>query len=181
VDNPLNLRPATFTPSDFPSAHSTPTKVGREAGYLWSSPVRGTPGVGPRIIHLGPVQHSPLFRGLGLEAEGVGNMRLASTTAINSATLIRETFRRVRLVQTCLGYNLLLPYPEGDPRDIGGEEVVDVSGWTKAKSLQAIMNETKQLIDEFGGGRDNDVEFGEVGNNTVVVEPDQSFSFTTGT
>lgn len=170
-DNSANLRPDTFAPHDLSSIHSTPTKVGREAGYLWSSPGQGPPGPGPQIVHLGPVRHSSLFRG-GL-TEGAVGMRLASSTAIKSVTLIQETFRRIRLVQSCLGYSTLLPYPEGDPKYNNVEETVDITGWTKAKALQSIVDETKQMIEEFGRKREK-VDFEAIGEHTVIMEPPQS-------
>lgn len=101
-------------------------------------------------------------------------MRLASSTAIKSVILIRETFRRIRLVQSCLGYSALLPYPEGDLRYNVPDEVVDITGWTKAKALQSIVGETKLLIDEFSRKREV-AEFEEVGGSTMIGNSEPSF------
>jgi len=100
-------------------------------------------------------------------------MRLANSTVIKSIVLINETVKRVRLVQSCLGYNILLPYPEGGCGYTVEEDEVDISGWTKAKALQRLMDETKQLVDEFSGRGDN-FEFEDVRDNTVLVDSEHA-------
>jgi hypothetical protein len=85
-----------------------------------------------------------------LEPEG-RDLLLVNSTVIKSITLIRETFRRIRLVQNCLGYSVFLPYPDGEPRYSAEQDEHEISSWTKAKALQSIVVETKQLMEEFSG------------------------------
>jgi len=55
---------------------------------------------------------------------------------------------------------------------------VDVSGWTKARILQSITDETKMLVDEFSkrANRVEDFELDDIGDNTVIVDPEYSFT-----
>lgn len=147
---------------------------GRDPGYLFSSPSSTSPGVGlPHIVHLGPVRHSAMFR--TLESEGGGAMKLSQSVVIKSGPLTRAIFRKIRLVQTYLGYSRLLPNPDSVSID---DDSVNVSGWTKARILQSIVDETKMLADEFSK-RENlgeHLEFDYVGDNTVVVDPESPFT-----
>lgn len=153
LDNSPYLRSSTLLPSELPSLTSTPTKVGREAGYLRTSPGDRAAPNGPHIVHLGPVRHSSLFRDFGPKERG--SLHLVNSTLIKSTALTRATFRRIRLVQNCLGYSTLLPYPDGDHRFNNDDDDIDVSGWTKAEALKSILDETMQLIDEFSGRVDD--------------------------
>jgi Protein UNC80 len=169
-ENSPNLRPSVFSPSEAVSVHSTPTKTGREAGYLRTSPSgRSSPSV-PRIVHLGPVRHPSFLR--DFESREKSSLLLLNSTVVKSAVLIRATFRRIRLVQSFLGYSMLLSYPDGgDPEYTNDEDVTDVSGWTKAEALQSILDETKQLVDEFSR-KDDDLEF--EGGDYMDPGPNQS-------
>ncbi|KAF9653663.1 hypothetical protein BDM02DRAFT_3135161 [Thelephora ganbajun] len=147
---------------------------GRDPGYLYSSPSSASPVAGlPHIVHLGPARHTAMFG--TSESEGGGAIRLSQSIVIKSGPLTQAVFRKVRLVQTYLGYSRLLPNP--DPISVD-DDPVDVSGWTKAQILQSIIDETKILVDEFGkraNGKE-DFEFDDVGDNTVVVEPENPFT-----
>ena len=147
---------------------------GRDPGYLFSSPSSTSPVAGlPHIVHLGPVRHSTMFR--ILESEGGGAIRLSQSVVIKSGLLTRAIFRKIRLVQTYLGYSHLLPNPDSVSVD---DDPVDVSGWTKARILQSIVDETKILVDEFSqrANRGEDFEFDDVGDNTVVVDQENLFT-----
>jgi len=146
---------------------------GRDPGYLFSSPSSASPVAGlPHIVHLGPVRHSAMFR--TLESEGGGAIKLSQSVVIKSGPLTRAVFRKIRLVQTYLGYSRLLPDPDSMSVD---DDPVDVSGWTKARVLQSIIDETKMLVDEFSERVDygEEFEFNDVGDNTVVVDPENPF------
>lgn len=149
---------------------------GRDPGYLFASPSNTSPIAGlPHIVHLGPVRHSAMFR--TLESEGGGAIKLSQSVVIKSGSLTRAVFRKIRLVQTYLGYSSLLPNP--DPLSVD-DDPVEISGWTKARVLQSIVDETNMLLDEFNQGVSNgeDFEFDDVGDNTVVVDPENPFAFT---
>jgi len=84
-----------------------------------------------------------------LSPGGVGGMSVMTGAAkIESPSLIRATYRRVRVVQTYMGYRNILPLPHGDV-DNNSNGVV-LSSWTKYEALEAIKNETDELIEEFG-------------------------------
>ena len=147
---------------------------GRDPGYLYSSSSNSSPVAGlPQIVHLGPVRHSAMFR--TLESEGGGAIRLSQSVVIKSGSLTRAVFRKIRLVQTYLGYSSLLPDPDSLSVD---DDPVDISGWTKARLLQLIVDETSMLLDEFSKGANGggDFEFDDVGDNTVVVDPENIFA-----
>ena len=65
---------------------------------------------------------------------------------VRSPSLVRATYRRIRLVQSCLGYDILVPLPEGEPD--GGMEHLATS-WTRKQALDAIVQETQELVEEF--------------------------------
>ena len=146
----------------------------RGPGYLRSSPSSPTPVAGlPNIIHLGPVRHSVMIR--TLESEGGDAAELSQSVVIKSGSLTRVVFRKIRVVQAYLGYNNLLPDPDSLSVD---DDPVDISGWTRAQILRSIVDETKMLVGEYGkeGNSGEDFEFDDVGDNTVVVDPENPFS-----
>ncbi|KAF8162457.1 hypothetical protein K438DRAFT_1985106 [Mycena galopus ATCC 62051] len=132
--------------------------TGRQAGYYQPSSPHDVRGAG-RIVHLGPVsqpeRRSPSPAG--------GRIRLmAKSTKVRSLVLVRATYRRVRLVQTAMGYDRdLLPGAENP-----GEESVPT--WTQAQALDAVVQETKGLMEEF------EEAFWSAADDLVVVDPDQS-------
>jgi len=149
---------------------------GRDPGYLFSSSSSTSPVAGlPHIVHLGPVRHSAMFR--SLESEGGGAIKLSQSVVIKSGPLTKAIFRKIRLVQTYLGYSRLLPNPDSVSID---DDPVTVSGWTKARILQLIVDETEMLVDEFSkrANLGEDFEFDDVGDNTVVVDPESLFTST---
>lgn len=181
----LSKYQTTTTPNQSPRAQTTSltslnpdvsnTAIrGRDPGYLFSSASSTSPAAGlPRIVHLGPVRHSAMFK--TLESEGGGAIKLSQSIVIKSGRLTRAIFRKIRLVQTYLGYSRLLPNPDSVSVD---DDPVDTSGWTKARILQLIIDETKMLVDEFSkrANHGEDLEFGDVGDNTVVVDAENPFT-----
>ena len=147
---------------------------GRDPGYLFSSPSSASPAAGlPHIVHLGPVRHSAMFR--TLESEGGSAIKLSQSVVIKSGSLTRAVFGKIRLVQTYLGYSRLLPNPDSMSVD---DDPVDVSGWTRARILQSVIDETKMLVDEFSNRAycGEEFEFDDVGDNTVVVDQENPFN-----
>jgi len=137
----------------------------RRAGYQLSpiTPSERRSGL-PKIVHLGPASFSPLSspvigaEGPGRFSSGVRGDVEAKTTRIKSSALIQATFRRIRGVQTFMGYNLLLPLP-GMNGDVPKDEDAALQAWTKQQALAAIQKEMTALLEEFKGsfGLDEDI------------------------
>lgn len=154
----------------------------RRPGYQ-VSPVtpNDRPAGQPKIVHLGPVSPSalspnisPMIGGLkaskstssgtGTDADIEGNV--AKTTKIRSLRLIQETYRRIRGVQVYMGYELLLPIP-GMILSKEKDEDAGLDTWTTSQALKAIVNETRDLLEEFEESFTMDEE-------SVLVEVDQT-------
>ncbi|PCH35413.1 hypothetical protein WOLCODRAFT_133859 [Wolfiporia cocos MD-104 SS10] len=141
---------------------STPRKVEapRLAGYAReSSPVspsgRMGRSTGPQIVHLGPVV--PLSVDVNARRSvSPGGTRISGSALamarqmmITTPALIRMTYRRIRLAQVMCGYTTLLPLSEGT-EDLDTEDVA-VRSWTKKEAIEAVLQEVKDLMDEFRG------------------------------
>lgn len=116
-----------------------------------------TPGAtsGPRILHLGPTKKANFGLGFGrldVEAqqstinEDDETMQRAALTrlTVTSPSLVRASHRRVRVVQSSMGYD---PLPMEDDED--GDEA-DVRVWSKARAVTSIMTDSRALVQEFG-------------------------------
>ncbi|OCH88423.1 hypothetical protein OBBRIDRAFT_734457 [Obba rivulosa] len=140
---------------------STPRRTtddDRQAGYTLArsplSPSRRTSKDGaPRIVHLGPVKSNSLSaepsRQRSVSPGGTKKrsaLDIARSAVVTSPILVRTTYRRVRLVQTMMGYELLLPF---DGSGMEGEYEVSVKAWTRGQAVEAIVQETKDLVEEF--------------------------------
>ncbi|TRM62239.1 hypothetical protein BD626DRAFT_548631 [Schizophyllum amplum] len=125
----------------------------RQAGFHGLSDGGGN----PRIVHLGLVSRppSPFNRPTSPSVEA------SRVTRIGSLTLIKATYERIRIVQSVLGYDEVLPMPGDEERD------VQVTTWTRAQALEAVLKETRQLTEEF------DETFGD---ETVLVDADISMT-----
>jgi hypothetical protein len=169
----------------------------RVPGYQYSSPSlspstprqTGVPyiqveGHGPRIIHLGPTSPSALIPPTPLSPSGggsmgVSNIRLmAQSTKIMSSELIKATYRRIRTVQTLMGYDTLLPMPTSNVGlginrlEVEADEI-SFKTWTKRSALDAVLKEMKQLEEEFEESLQN-------AGNAEGVEMDASALTDTG-
>ncbi|KAJ6487732.1 hypothetical protein C8R45DRAFT_255150 [Mycena sanguinolenta] len=113
--------------------------TGRQAGYYQPSSPHDVRGAG-RIVHLGPVSQ-PNRRSA---SPAGGRIRLmAKSTKVRSLVLVHATYRRVRLVQTAMGYDReLLPSADNFGADA-------VPTWTQAQALDAVIQETRGLMEEF--------------------------------
>ncbi|KAF9052238.1 hypothetical protein BDZ89DRAFT_1032376 [Hymenopellis radicata] len=115
---------------------------------------------GPRIIHLGP--SADTFRRSLSPVSNFSASAQARSTKVKSLSLIQATYRRIRLVQSCMGYqSMLLPWPAGDV------EEPPPTSWTTQRALKEVVDETRQLLEEFEESFEMEVE-------TVLVNPDQS-------
>lgn len=181
-----NLSPSPSTPSPrmapSPSMLEIPPINPRRPGYTISpvTPQNRAPGW-PKIVHLGPTSPSallptpPSMIGLGIRRDSrVGPSRVDNSTAskatkVKSLFLIQETYRRIRGIQTFMGYTLLLPLPVSDSRSmVMNDEEVALPVWTKSQALASIIKETNSLLDEFDDSSDT-LQVGE--GITVEIEP----------
>ncbi|KAI0676337.1 hypothetical protein C8Q78DRAFT_1084712 [Trametes maxima] len=183
----------TFDDFNLPS--STPRKASaaddpaaRQPGYqLMPSPLtpsrRAARDSGPKIVHLGPVRPlsplgdaggrrstSPSGRrsGLGMSRSALG---LAREMVVEAPILVRTTLRRIRLAQAMLGYPLL-PLATASSMDSGGTEVgegPEVRAWSRAEALEALIQETKDLIEEWR--EENELDVGE--NSGILVDMEE--------
>ncbi|KAJ7032008.1 hypothetical protein C8F04DRAFT_670996 [Mycena alexandri] len=149
----------SFTNISHPSVLSLDT--GRLAGYYQPSSPHDVRGAG-RIVHLGPVTKPEVRRSVSPVG---GRIRMmAKSTKVRSLVLVQATYRRVRLVQTAMGYDReLLPGAENPGED-------SVPTWTHAQALDAVVRETKGLMEEF------EEAFWSAADDLVVVDPDQSMT-----
>ncbi|KAG5636833.1 hypothetical protein H0H81_006660 [Sphagnurus paluster] len=151
------------------SFHSSPSlDPGRQAGYNITSSPRDTQG--PTIVHLGPISAFSAFgRALspGRGGKDDGAHALAKVAKIRSPALVRATYRRIRTVQRSMGYDaLLLPMPLSQEMD--ADEVV-MTTWTRREALDAIEQETKDLLREFEDPHGNFDDDGVVVDNFALA------------
>jgi hypothetical protein len=89
---------------------------------------------------------------------------MAKSTKVRSIVLVQATYRRIRLVQTAMGYDReLLPGAEAPDEQA-------VPTWTRAQALDAVVQETKGIMEEF------EEAFWNAADDLVVVDPDQSMT-----
>ncbi|KAI0642797.1 hypothetical protein C8Q79DRAFT_917084 [Trametes meyenii] len=182
---------------DFNLQSSTPRKASavaddpaaRQPGYqLMPSPLtpsrRAARDSGPKIVHLGPVRPlSPLGdaggrrstspsgsrrSGLGMSRSALG---LAREMVVEAPILVRTTLRRIRLAQAMLGYPPL-PLATASSMDSGGTEAgegPEVRAWSRAEALEALIQETKDLIEEWR--EENELDVGE--NSGILVDMEE--------
>ncbi|KIY73014.1 hypothetical protein CYLTODRAFT_366316 [Cylindrobasidium torrendii FP15055 ss-10] len=123
-----------------------------------------SPGNAPHIVHLGPVAAPSLERSSSAVAS-YSVVSHAKTMKVKSLALMQATYRRIRLVQSCWGYqSMLLPLPGGEV-----EDDPQMRTWTVRKAVKEMLAETRQLLEEF------DEEAYVEGDSTVVISADQSF------
>lgn len=81
---------------------------------------------------------------------------MAKEMMITSPMLIRATYRRIRLVQHLMGFRDLLPLSDdGSPFGEDDHPDSEVKAWTKRDALEAVMQETRDLLDEFRDAYDD--------------------------
>lgn len=168
--------------SDFaPSSLSASASLGsRQAGYArMPSPISPSGRTSQdsttlKIVHLGPVNPYSAMGSLSApqpteESEGLdrrNSMRgLAKGMSVNSHGLAGMTYRRIRLIQRLMGFTELLPMGGSDY--FSDEDDSEVRAWSQKVALEAIVSETKELLEEF---RES---FGDVGDESMVVVDSQ--------
>jgi hypothetical protein len=115
----------------------------------------------PNIVHLGPNQSSART---GIATSGSAGGITSKVLTVTSAFLTRETHRRICLVQSCLGYDFRLLSPQLDDE----RQDTDVVIWTKRDAIEAVIKETKELIDGF------EESYRAEENNGVLADADLS-------
>ncbi|KDR79961.1 hypothetical protein GALMADRAFT_242128 [Galerina marginata CBS 339.88] len=170
-DSSPRIMPSSSSLMPSPSLLEIPS---RRPGYQISpiSP-HDRPGL-PKIVHLGPTSpaaflpiSSPMIgaglpgiagvRASRISTDGVDSSTTSRATKIKSLKLIQETYRRIRGVQAFMGYDLLLPMPgirashTSSSMSVGKDKHEDAAleTWSKQQALAAVVNETKDLLEEF--------------------------------
>ncbi|KIK93408.1 hypothetical protein PAXRUDRAFT_145141 [Paxillus rubicundulus Ve08.2h10] len=178
----LGLSPSFSSPIE---GFSHTINIGRRPGFErspTSSPVgvfgpSGGGGGGLNIIHLGPA-HPPASARRAASPDGIVRMVLKDHT-IGSPVLARATYRRIRLVQACMGYGVLLPWPggmvgeEGEGQGEGegeGQGLDTIKAWTRRHAIEALVKECEELTDEFAETWREAED-----DSMVVVNPDESY------
>ena len=149
---------------------------------------------GPKIVHLGPVRPvSPSSSGEqgGRRSFSPGGRRsslggrsalaLAKEMLVEAPVLVRMTVRRIRIAQAMLGYPLLPLASVSSIDSMGTGEMSMgefpeaeglVRAWSRAEALEALVQETKDLIDEWR--EDDDLDIGEDSGILVDLEEPRS-------
>jgi hypothetical protein len=152
-DGSLGLSPSQSIP-----ILKSPDSLG-QPGYRQfpSSPVSVHETHGQRIMHLGLV-----------DSRENGGRVLAKSPVVKSPSLVRATYRRIRLVQSCMGFDtLLLPLPDDEREE---EDEGWAAAWTGKQALDAIVKETRELMEEFE-------EFARIEDDDgILVDPNQSLA-----
>ncbi|KIY53518.1 hypothetical protein FISHEDRAFT_33189, partial [Fistulina hepatica ATCC 64428] len=141
-----NLSPSLST-SASPRISGSPVNpflVDRQPAFRGSprTPAQGR----PRIVHLGPAADVSARLFFHRTSNSVdSNKTVPGSTKIRSPNLIRATYERIRMVQLTMGYDELLPIPG----DTDSDREIHLQTWTRNDALQAILQETESLMDEF--------------------------------
>lgn len=122
-------------------------------------------------MHLGPV-HASSASGFRRSHSPIGGgVRLLNKTAtIKSVSLVLATYKRIRLVQTCMGYDTLLPLPTVEC-GVDFDDPATAKAWSKKQAMDAIVKETRELMVEF------EEPWREVEDDVVLIDADQSVTF----
>lgn len=163
-----------------PMLESTPRKAGFER-----SPTASPASAQPRIVHLGPT--TPDLRRSASSSEDV--RMLTMLTVVKTSSLVRATYRRIRLVQVCMGYNLLLPLPAvferhmpaafestgtmNDTTGLGEHLEEGERKWMTKQAVDALLDEMHDLELEFC---EQEAWKEVLDESLVVLEPDANNS-----
>jgi len=162
---------------------ATPITPSRRKGSQDSSSLGGH-----KIVHLGPISPYSALAAAGLQrpvspggtggsshssSQGHGNhnqitVRIAAREMIvKSPMLIRTTYRRIRLIQHLMGYRDLLPLgSDGEFEEEHPDDDSETKWWSNKDALEAVVQETKDLSDEFQDYYDTS---GGVGDESMVM------------
>jgi hypothetical protein len=163
----MSLRP--------PMLESTPRKAGFER-----SPSASPVSAQPPIVHLGPT--TPDLHRSASSSEDV--RMLMMSTVVKTTSLVHATYRRIRYVQACMGYDLLLPLPAAFERHMPAtsestgtiDDMIGLGGrlegerkWTIKQAVDALVNEIHDLELEFC---EREAWREVLDESLVVLEPD---------
>lgn len=134
--------------------------------------------MGLKIVHLGPVDDVTASgaRPVSTAEDVIEPSRrsakvLAKEATVSSPRLIRMTYKRIRLIQHLLGYSSLLPMPGSD--SMSDEELeAEVRVWSRGDALRAVIDESKELLDEFKES------FNDLGDESLVMVDSQGSLWT---
>ncbi|KAG6812875.1 hypothetical protein H0H92_015803 [Tricholoma furcatifolium] len=139
----------------------TSLENGRQPGYNILSSPHDIPG--PKIVHLGPI--STFGRSPSPGRSGKALDKIATTSQIKSIALSRATYKRIRTVQSFMGYETLLPIPQS--QEIEGDGIFATLR-TTTEALESIRKETGELLAEFEGLAARSLE-----DEGAIVDPSQ--------
>ncbi|KAG2341629.1 hypothetical protein BDR05DRAFT_935988 [Suillus weaverae] len=146
----MSLRP--------PMLESTPRKAGFER-----SPTASPVSAQPRIVHLGPT-----IPDLHRSASSSEDVRMLTISmVVKTTSLVRATYRRIRLVQACMGYNLLLPLPAAFESHMPA--AFEKRKWTIKQAVDALVDEMHDLELEF---YEREAWREVLDESLIVLEPD---------
>ncbi|EKM57985.1 uncharacterized protein PHACADRAFT_139496 [Phanerochaete carnosa HHB-10118-sp] len=168
-----------FTSPKLTASHSLDPS--RQAGYArMPSPISPSgrtsqDSLGPKIVHLGPVNPytapgvpRPSF---DVRPDTSSTSLLAKEMIVRSPGLVMMTYRRIRLVQKLMGYSELLPMGGSQfyasIEEAEGDLDADIRVWSQRDAIDAVVEETRELLDEF---RES---FGDVGDESLVMVDSQ--------
>ncbi|KAG8883201.1 hypothetical protein FRB97_007023 [Tulasnella sp. 331] len=150
----LSIGPGQHSRADSPLTAATP----RYDRFPNASPNLGLAQNAPRIVHLGP-RKSGEGSGSGTTLPGLGRTNSGSRQieendadqikeslrmiVVRSPKLVQAAHRRVRVIQSYMGYDPLPPnetdqYMENDAR-----------AWTRSRALKLVVEESRDLLEEF--------------------------------
>ena len=169
-ENSPTLSASPSFPSDPSLFHLDPSRQPGYQRFLSSPGGLQRSSSGPQIVHLGPV-HPSSASGFRRSLSPIGGgVRLNKTATIKSMSLVLATYRRIRLVQRCMGYGTLLPLP-GVESGIDFDDPASTTAWSKKQALDAVVKETRELMIEF------EEPWREVEDDVVLIDADQSVTF----
>lgn len=113
---------------------------------------------------------------------------LTMSTVVKTTSLVHATYRRIRLVQACMGYDLLLPLPAAferympttfestgtmDDTNGFGRYLEGERKWTIKQAIDALVNEMHDLEFEL---YEREAWREVLDESLVVLEPDMNYS-----
>ncbi|KAI6043993.1 hypothetical protein EDC04DRAFT_2562108 [Pisolithus marmoratus] len=166
--SPMSPSPHGFTLVSHTESHldtlNVHINVDRKAGFERSPSSPGGPSHLPQIVHLGPTQLHESQR--SASTAGMICVFLRDDT-IKSPRLVHATYRRIRLVQASMGYDLLLPFPPGMDTDEGFDVI---RAWSKKRAVEELVCEMEELTEEFLHSPGESA----ADESMVIVDPDDS-------
>ncbi|KAG8934319.1 hypothetical protein FRC02_010176 [Tulasnella sp. 418] len=149
--SPLQSRPPSFLNLD---NHGPEFQYASYNRFPNASPGQRSDSA-PRIIHLGPSSRftsepllapPPQFQLAPNDTADALRLSLKRTN-VAGASLVRATHRRVRIVQSSMGYDPI-PLP-GEMENNDWCTEIDGRAWSKSEALHSVLQELRELLVEF--------------------------------